>query len=106
MSNVIIIAHRGASRTAPENTLPAIKKALEAGAEMLALEIQKTRDNLPVVLADASLDRTTNGTGRVARLSLAEVQALDAGSWFNQEFAARKSPRSLRPSKALAKKRG
>ena len=92
MSKVIIIAHRGASRQAPENTLPAINKALDAGVEMLALEVQKTRDNQPVVIADVSLDRTTNGTGRVARMSVAEIQALDAGSWFNAEFAGAKVP--------------
>jgi glycerophosphoryl diester phosphodiesterase len=92
VNKVITIAHRGASQQAPENTLPAIKKAIEAGVEMIALEVQKTRDNQPIVLGDVSLDRTTNGTGRVARMNLAEIQALDAGSWFDGDFAGTKVP--------------
>ena len=92
MSKVLVIAHRGASQQAPENTLPAIQKALEAGVDMLALEVQKTKDNQALVLADVSLDRTTNGTGRVARMTADEVRKLDAGSWFNQSFAGAKIP--------------
>jgi glycerophosphoryl diester phosphodiesterase len=90
VSQVQIIAHRGASQDAPENTLPAIKKALEAGVDMLALEVQKSKDNQALVIADVSLDRTTNGTGRVARMTAAEILALDAGSWFKPEFAGTK----------------
>src|SRR5437762_1590815 len=74
VSQVLIIAHRGASQDAPENTLPAIKKALEAGVDMLALEVQKSKDNQALVIADVSLDRTTNGTGRVARMSADEIR--------------------------------
>jgi glycerophosphoryl diester phosphodiesterase len=88
----LIIAHRGASQQAPENTLPAIQKALEASVDMLALEVQKTKDDQPLVLADVSLDRTTNGTGRLARMTAAEVRALDAGSWFNASFSGAKIP--------------
>ena len=89
---ILTIAHRGASQVAPENTIPAIQKAVEAGVDMLALEVQKTKDNQPIVLADVSLDRTTNGTGRAARMSSAEILALDAGSWFDDEFAGTKVP--------------
>lgn len=92
MIKPLIIAHRGASQQAPENTLPAIEKALAAGVDMLALEVQKTRDDQPLVLADVSLDRTTNGSGRVARLTAEEIRALDAGSWFNASFAGVKVP--------------
>lgn len=92
MTQPLIIAHRGASQQAPENTLPAIEKALEAGVDMLALEVQKTRDDQPLVMADVSVDRTTNGTGRVSRLTAAEIRALDAGSWFNPAFTAAKVP--------------
>src|SRR5258708_2093066 len=90
--DLLVIAHRGASQQAPENTLPAIEKALEGGAGMLALEVQKSKDNHPVVLADVSVDRTTNGTGRVARMNAAEIYALDAGSWFNPDFAGTRVP--------------
>ncbi|HEY3321337.1 MAG TPA: glycerophosphodiester phosphodiesterase family protein [Planctomycetota bacterium] len=88
----LTIAHRGASQQAPENTIPAIQKALELGVNMLALEVQRTRDNQPLVLADVSLDRTTNGSGRIARMTAAEIQALDAGSWFNEKFAGTRVP--------------
>lgn len=92
MIKPLIIAHRGASQEAPENTIPAIEKALEAGVDMLALEVQRSKDDHPLVLADVSLDRTTNGSGRVARMSSAEIRALDAGSWFDPEFAGTKVP--------------
>jgi len=100
----LIVAHRGASQQAPENTLPAIEKALDAGVDMLALEVQKSRDNQPLVLADVSLDRTTNGAGRVARASAAEVLALDAGSWFNPDFAGTKVPTLAEVIKKVGKK--
>lgn len=100
----LIIAHRGASQQAPENTLPAIEKALEAGVDMLALEVQKTKDDQPVVLADVSLDRTTNGTGRVARMTADEVRSLDAGSWFNPAYAGVKVPTLAEGVAAVADK--
>ena len=100
----MIIAHRGASQQAPENTIPAITKTLETGVDMLALEVQKTRDNQPVVIADVSLDRTTNGTGRVARMTLAEIQKLDAGAWFNSDFAGAKVPSLSEVVKAVGDK--
>jgi glycerophosphoryl diester phosphodiesterase len=104
VSQVLIIAHRGASQDAPENTLPAIKKALEAGVDMLALEVQKSKDNQALVIADVSLDRTTNGTGRVARMSADEIRGLDAGSWFDPEFAGTKVPTLAEVVKAVGSK--
>lgn len=92
VTKVLIIAHRGASQQAPENTLPAIEKALEFGVDMLALEVQKSKDDQPLVLADVSLDRTTNGSGRAVRMTAAEIRALDAGSWFGPQFAGAKVP--------------
>jgi glycerophosphoryl diester phosphodiesterase len=89
---------------APENTLPAIKKALEAGVDMLSLEVQRTKDNQALVLADVSLDRTTNGEGRVSRATSAEVKALDAGAWFNADFAGEKVPTLAEAFKAIGKK--
>jgi len=104
VNKLLTIAHRGASQQAPENTIPAIKKALEAGVDMLALEVQKTRDDQPLVMADVSLDRTTNGTGRVARMTLKEIHALDAGSWFNHDFAGTKAPTLAEVIKAVGNK--
>ena len=89
---MLIVAHRGASQQAPENTLPAITKALDAGVHMLALEVQKTKDDQPILLADVSLDRTTNGTGRATRMTAKEIGALDAGSWFSDDFTGAKVP--------------
>lgn len=84
--STLIVAYRGASQQAPENTLPAIEKALAAGAHVVALDVQGTKDDEPVVFADSKLDRTTDRTGRVSQLTLKEIQVLDAGSWFKPEF--------------------
>ena len=104
MKKILIIAHRGASQDAPENTLPAIKKALEYGVDMLALEVQRSKDNQPLVFADVSLDRTTNGEGRVARMNADEIRALDAGSWFDAEFSGTTVPLLSEAIKAVGTK--
>lgn len=104
MTKTLIIAHRGASHSAPENTIPAIQKALESGVDMLAIEVQRTKDNQPLIMADVSLDRTTNGSGRVSRLSALEIRALDAGSWFGPEFAGTQVPTLAEAVEAVGKK--
>ncbi|RME63206.1 MAG: hypothetical protein D6790_05070 [Caldilineae bacterium] len=76
---VEIIAHRGASAHAPENTLAAFRRAVDAGAGWLEMDVQMSADGALVVIHDATVDRTTNGVGRVADLTLADLQALDAG---------------------------
>ncbi len=76
------IAHRGASGTFPENTLSAFRAAIDAGAEMCELDVQLTIDGAVVVIHDETVDRTTDGTGEVAELTLAELQQLDAGVKF------------------------
>jgi len=73
------IAHRGASASEPENTLRAFERAIEMGATMLELDVHLSRDGELVVIHDAQLSRTTNGSGHVSDLSLAEIQRLDAG---------------------------
>ena len=77
-----VIAHRGASGTCPENTIPAFRRAAEVGAHMVELDVQLTRDRQPVVIHDWTLDRTTSGRGSVRRRTLAQIATLDAGSWF------------------------
>lgn len=79
---VTIIAHRGASGHAPENTLAAFQRAVEMGADIVELDLQLTADGRLVVLHDDTVDRTTNGRGSVLDLSLAEIKALDAGYGF------------------------
>jgi glycerophosphoryl diester phosphodiesterase len=81
-----IIAHRGASGSAPENTLSAFKKALEIGVDYVELDIHLSKDGEIMVIHDPTLERTTNGTGAVQDKTLAELQQLDAGSWYGDAF--------------------
>lgn len=88
----IVVAHRGASAYAPENTLSAIKKAITMGVDMIEIDVQLSKDKQVVVMHDLSVDRTTNGNGRVRDLLFDEIRKLDAGSWFSSEFAGEKVP--------------
>jgi glycerophosphoryl diester phosphodiesterase len=85
-------AHRGFSGQSPENTLTAFRAAIDAGADMVELDVHLTRDNEVVVIHDDTLERTTNGKGNVAEKTLAELKDLDAGSWFNSRFAGERIP--------------
>jgi glycerophosphoryl diester phosphodiesterase len=80
-----VIAHRGASGTAPENTLPAFRLAVEQGADAIELDVRLTGDGVPVVLHDATLDRTTDGHGPLRALSYADLQQVDAGARFTAD---------------------
>ena len=80
-----IIAHRGASAYAPENTLPAFELAVEQGADAFELDVRLTRDGAAVVLHDATLERTTSLTGPVRAHTLAELRGADAGRWFSAD---------------------
>ncbi len=81
-----IIAHRGASLYAPENTLASFELALEVGADGVELDVHLTKNGVPVVIHDYDVKRTTNGTGFVNELTDTELKQLDAGSWFDKEF--------------------
>ena len=87
-----VIAHRGASGTAPENTLAAFRRAVELGARFIETDLHLSRDGEIVAIHDPTLDRTTNGHGPVMAHSLKELRDLDAGSWFAPEFAKEKLP--------------
>jgi glycerophosphoryl diester phosphodiesterase len=87
-----LIAHRGASGHAPENTLAAVRRAMEMRAEMVEVDVLLSKDGIPVLLHDPSLDRTTDGTGNVSDFTLEELARLDAGSWFEAAFAGEKIP--------------
>ncbi|MGV3642251.1 MAG: glycerophosphodiester phosphodiesterase [Adhaeribacter sp.] len=89
---IALIAHRGASDSAPENTLAAIRKALEGPADFIEIDIHQTRDQQVVVMHDADVARTTNGEGNIGELSLAELRQLDAGSWYDSTFSQEKVP--------------
>ena len=88
----LVIAHRGASMYAPENTIAAFELAVEMGADAIELDTMLTADGPPLVIHDQSLERTTNGSGSVASKTVAEITLLDAGSAFDARFAGEKIP--------------
>ena len=91
MPNSIIIAHRGLDETFPENTLIAFRAALVRGMA-IEIDVRGTSDEELVVMHDDTVDRTTDSSGAVANMSLAELKQLDAGSWWGNEFAGELVP--------------
>ena len=89
---VEIIAHRGYSAQAPENTLAAVRRAIEAGADAVEWDVHVASCGTPVLFHDVALGRTTTGVGPVRRRTLGQLQALDAGSWFSPDFAGERIP--------------
>jgi glycerophosphoryl diester phosphodiesterase len=87
-----LCAHRGAAGTYPENTLPALEAAVRLGAQMIEFDLALTRDGELVLMHDITVNRTTNGTGRVLDLDLATLRQLDAGSWKHARFAGTRIP--------------
>ena len=73
------VAHRGASAELPENTLPAFERAVELGADVIEADVRLTKDGKPLILHDATLDRTTSGAGPLRELTAAQARKLDAG---------------------------
>jgi glycerophosphoryl diester phosphodiesterase len=90
--SVFVTAHRGFSGKAPENTLAAFRAAIDAGCDMIELDVHLSRDNQVVVIHDDTLERTTNGRENVADQTHAELMRLDAGSWFDPRFSGEKLP--------------
>ncbi|MFE5341642.1 glycerophosphodiester phosphodiesterase [Isoptericola sp. NPDC056578] len=88
----VVIAHRGASADAPQNTLAAFDAAGEAGAAMIEIDVHLSADGVPMVIHDGTVDATTDGNGEVRGRTRDELQALDAGSWFGPEFAGQRIP--------------
>ncbi|MHB8138764.1 MAG: glycerophosphodiester phosphodiesterase [Smithellaceae bacterium] len=89
---VTIIAHRGASAYYPENTIPSFKAAIGMGADMVEMDVQLTLDGEVVVFHDKNISRCTNARGSIADYPYAELQKLDAGSWFDRKFKGEKIP--------------
>src|SRR5580658_11207705 len=89
---VFIIGHRGASGHAPENTLAAFKKAVALGATFIETDLQLSRDARFVAIHDDTLDRTTNGQGKVHDQTLAALRRFDAGSWFGSDYTGERIP--------------
>lgn len=89
---VWVVAHRGSSAEAPENTLAAIHLAIEQGANMVEIDVRFSRDGEPIVIHDGTLDRTTDGTGKVSGKTLDELKSLDAGRWFSRRYQGERIP--------------
>jgi glycerophosphoryl diester phosphodiesterase len=89
---VIAVGHRGVKAFAPENTLAAQNIAIAMGARSIEMDVRMTKDGEFVVMHDPLVNRTTNGSGFVSQLTLAEIKALDAGSWFSPDFAGERVP--------------
>ncbi|HXG68032.1 MAG TPA: glycerophosphodiester phosphodiesterase family protein [Blastocatellia bacterium] len=94
-SRPLVIAHRGASGLAPENTLAAFRLAIALGADGVEMDVQMTADGVPVVIHDKRLNRTTDGSGVVSLHTLDHLQNLDAGSWFLRRLAVRPRVREM-----------
>lgn len=82
-----VFAHRGAKMVAPENTLPAFEQALAMGVDGIELDVQRSKDGVLVVMHNFTVDETTDGQGRIADLTSAELRRLDAGSHFDASFS-------------------
>ena len=83
---VKIVAHRGFSGKYPENTEIAFLKALSFGVDMIEFDVHQARNNELIIIHDSTVDRTSNGSGKIEEKTLSEIKALDAGSWFGEEF--------------------
>ncbi|MCC3405424.1 MAG: glycerophosphodiester phosphodiesterase [Microcoleus sp. PH2017_10_PVI_O_A] len=90
--NLEIIAHRGFSARSPENTLAAFELAIARGASSIEFDIQLSADSVPVVFHDATLDRITRVSGKVRETNFSDLQTLNAGKWFSDEFSDEKIP--------------
>jgi glycerophosphoryl diester phosphodiesterase len=87
-----VVGHRGASGYAPETTIASYQMAIQMGADFVETDVHRSRDGVWVAIHDADVSRTTNGKGFVADHTLAELKALDAGSWFNKAFPEKAQP--------------
>jgi glycerophosphoryl diester phosphodiesterase len=90
--DLLIVAHRGSSGTAPENTLSAFREALIAGVNMIETDIQFTSDGYVIAFHDDIIARTTNGKGSLGEMDLNSIKNLDAGSWFDKKYSGEKIP--------------
>lgn len=88
----LIVAHRGASGEAPENTISSFSLALQQGADAVEFDIHQTADGKLIVMHDESLERTTNGQGMILETKLSELKGLDAGAWYSPKFKGEKIP--------------
>lgn len=88
----VVVAHRGGAHLAPENTLAAIRQAVELGVDMIEIDVILSNDGEVIVIHDDTIDRTTDGEGVVKEMTLEEIKQYDAGSWFDARFAGEQVP--------------
>lgn len=92
MNKPLVIAHRGASFYAPENTIVAYEKAVKMEADAIEIDVHKSKDGELIVCHDEKVDRTTNGKGYIKDLTVKEIKKLDAGNWFDEKYSTAKIP--------------
>jgi glycerophosphoryl diester phosphodiesterase len=90
--DVVAVAHRGLSPGVPENTLAAFRQSIARGIDVIELDLRGTADREVVVMHDETVDRTTNGSGEVARMTLRQLKALDAGGYADRRFRGERIP--------------
>jgi glycerophosphoryl diester phosphodiesterase len=88
----LVFGHRGARGDTPMNTIPAFEMALQQGADGVELDVHLSRDGYPIILHDFTVDSTTDGSGRAADMTLAQLKELDAGGWYGEAFRATRIP--------------
>src|SRR5919199_4292991 len=98
----LVLGHRGASALAPENTIAAFLLARQLDADGVELDVQLSRDRIPVIIHDDTVDRTTDGHGRVRRLTILELKQFDAGAWKGDRFRGERIPTLAEVFDALA----
>jgi len=103
-TRTLVIAHRGNSGVAPANTMESIRQAVELGVDIIELDVRSSRDGVPVLIHDDTVDETTDGSGSVLSLDLAQLKRLDAGSWKDKKYAGERIP-TLREALEFARGR-
>lgn len=101
-----IVCHRGANLSAPENTFASAQKALELGGSIIEMDIHQSADGVLYVIHDDTVDRTTDGSGKISELQSSEIDRLDAGRWFDESFKGEPVPRLDEYLKRFAKDAG
>lgn len=92
-TRIEVVSHRGANGLAPENTFASAQACLDLGVDVIEVDVWTSRDNVFYIMHDPTVDRTTNGTGHLLAMTSAEIDQLDAGSWFDPRFAGERVPR-------------
>ncbi|MEZ4729099.1 MAG: glycerophosphodiester phosphodiesterase family protein [Caldilineaceae bacterium] len=93
MNRIEIVCHKGANEHAPENTYAAAQLCIDWGVAYVEIDVRTSQDGVFYLLHDPTVDRTTNGQGALAELTAAQIEQLDAGSWFHPRFADQRIPR-------------